>query len=91
MTVIGPPSITTAAAATPGTVTGATTQLSVGAADAYDLGSQLTYAWSTASAPSGASDPIFSANGTDAEQDPTVTFNQAGTYTFLVTITNPSA
>ncbi|OAI50291.1 hypothetical protein AYO44_05755 [Planctomycetaceae bacterium SCGC AG-212-F19] len=79
-----PPTVQTAASASPNTVTGRTSILSVLGAD--DGGeSNLTYTWTTSSVPSGAT-PTFSANGTNAAKNSTVTFNKAGTYTFQVTI-----
>ncbi|MGO8672144.1 MAG: choice-of-anchor tandem repeat GloVer-containing protein, partial [Capsulimonadaceae bacterium] len=80
------PTVATAAVATPNPVTGTTTNLSVLGADAAGE-STLTYTW-TYTGPAGVT---FSANGTNAAQDSTATFTQAGTYTFTVTITDPSA
>jgi hypothetical protein len=79
-----PPTVATAAGASPSPVTGTTTNLSVlGADDGSE--SNLTYTWTATSAPSGAT-PAFSANGTNAAKNSTVTFNKAGGYTFQVTI-----
>jgi hypothetical protein len=65
-------------------VTGTTTNLSVLGAD--DGGeASLTYTWTTFNAPAGVT---FSANGTSAAKDTTVTFTAAGTYTFEATIAN---
>jgi Ca2+-binding RTX toxin-like protein len=50
----------------------------------------LTYTWTVTSAPSGAATPTFSANGTNAAQNSTATFYQAGSYTFQATIKNLS-
>lgn len=44
----------------------------------------LTYTWATTSSPSA----TFSANGTNAAKNTTVTFPTAGTYAFTVTISN---
>ena len=41
-------------------------------------------------APAGAATPTFSSNGSNASQNTTATFYRAGTYTFQVTITDPS-
>ncbi|HLL89661.1 MAG TPA: Ig-like domain-containing protein, partial [Tepidisphaeraceae bacterium] len=83
------PTIATPAAAAPSTVTTAVTSLSVLGAD--DNGEpNLTYTWSVMSKPAGAADPTFSANGTNAAQGTTATFARAGTYTFLVTISDGS-
>jgi hypothetical protein len=81
-----PPTVATPAAASPSTVTGKTTALSVLGAD--DGGeANLTYTWVMTSGPAGAS-PTFSANGTNAAKNSTVTFNRAGGYVFQVTITD---
>jgi subtilase family serine protease len=81
------PWVASPASASSSTVTGTTTNLSVRGGDSYNT-SALTYTWSVISAPSGATGPTFSANGTNAAQNTTVTFHNAGTYTFQVTITN---
>jgi hypothetical protein len=79
------PTVATAASATPGTVTGATTALSVLGAD--DGGeANLTYTWTATTVPSGAAAPTLSANGTNAAKNATATFSQAGTYVFTATI-----
>jgi hypothetical protein len=51
--------------------------------------STLTYTWSVITKPSGATNPTFSINGTNAAKNTVATFNQAGLYAFLVTIANP--
>jgi plastocyanin len=84
-----PPTVVTPAAASPSTVTGKTTALSVLGGD-DDGEASLIYTWSVTSAPAGAH-PTFSANGTNAAKNTTVTFDHAGAYTFVVTITDPSA
>jgi regulation of enolase protein 1 (concanavalin A-like superfamily) len=81
------PTIATAAAASPTTITGLTTSLSVLGASANGE-STLTYNWVTTSAPSGDSTPSFSINGTNASKNTTATFQQAGTYKFDVIITD---
>jgi len=81
------PTIATAAAASPGTVTGTTTNLSVLGADATGQ-ANLYYTWTATVLSSGASQPAFSANGTNAAQDTTATFSRAGAYTLQATITN---
>jgi hypothetical protein len=79
-----PPTVATAAAASPGTVTGTTVNLSVLGAD--DGGeANLTYSWAVASGPTGVA---FSSNGSNAAQHSTATFTQAGSYTFTATITD---
>ncbi|OAI45958.1 hypothetical protein AYO44_12210 [Planctomycetaceae bacterium SCGC AG-212-F19] len=79
-----PPTVATAASASPSSVTGTTTALSVLGAD--DGGeANLIYTWAATTLPSGAT-PSFSANGTNAAKNSTVTFNKAGSYTFQVTI-----
>ena len=81
------PTIATAAGASPSTVTGTTTALSVLGAD--DGGeSNLTYTWSATTVPTGAPAPDFSINGTNAAKNATVTFHKAGTYAFVATISD---
>ncbi len=78
------PTVATAASATPSPVTGTTTALSVLGAD--DGGeANLTYTWATTSGPAAVS---YSNNGDNAAKSSTATFTQAGSYTFLVTITD---
>ena len=79
------PTVARAAAAASNPVTGKTVQLSVlGADDAGEI--NLKYAWTITSLPSGAQAPSFSANGTNAAKNTTVTFKTAGTYKFTATI-----
>ena len=85
------PTVATPAAASPSTVTGTSTILTVLGADANYPESHLTYTWSTTYAPSGATAPTFSVNGTNGAKDTTVSFLQAGTYIFLVTSTGPDS
>jgi beta-glucanase (GH16 family) len=78
-----PPTVATAAAASPNPVTAATTSLSVLGAD--DGGeANLTYTWSTAGPPP--SPVAFSANGTHAAKSTTATFSKAGSYALVATI-----
>jgi hypothetical protein len=80
------PTVATAASASPSTVTGTTTNLSVLGAD--DGGeANLTYTWALTSPPAGGG-ASFSVNGTNAAKNTTATFTAAGTYTFTVTITD---
>ena len=65
--------------------TSTTVDLDVGADD-NDGESNLTYTWTVTGKPLGADNPTFSANGTNAAQDTTATFSQAGDYEFTVTI-----
>jgi hypothetical protein len=77
------PTVATPAAATPNPVTGTSTSLSVLGAD--DGGeASLRYSW-TSTGPAAVS---FSANGSNAAKNVTATFTRAGTYTFVVTITD---
>lgn len=79
-----PPTVVTAAAATPAPVVGGTsTQLSVLGDD--DGGeAALTYTWAASSGY-----PVtFSASGTNGAKNATATFTGAGTYTLEVTITD---
>ncbi|MGA2497835.1 MAG: glycoside hydrolase family 44 protein, partial [Tepidisphaeraceae bacterium] len=78
------PTVATAAQASPSSVTGVSTNLSVLGADANGA-SNLTYTWIATTAPGLV---IFSVNGTNAAQDTVATFTAAGTYSLLVTITN---
>jgi hypothetical protein len=75
------------ATVTPSPVTGKSAVLSVQALDEHGL-SNLTYAWTATSLPSGAAAPTFSVNGSNAAQSTTATFSSAGVYTFSVTVTN---
>jgi hypothetical protein len=71
-------------------VTGKSTSLSVSATDPAGS-SSLIYTWTyipALSTPSNAPPPTFSANGTDAAQNATATFYQAGSYFLAVKITN---
>jgi glucose/arabinose dehydrogenase len=78
-----PPTIATAAAATPPSVNGTSVALSVLGAD--DGGeSNLTYTWALQGTPQGGL--TFSANGTNAAKNTTATFVGAGAYTFVVTV-----
>ena len=79
------PTVATAASATPQSVNGTTTNLSVLGSD---LGGEanLTYTWSTTGSPPALVN--FSVNGTNAAKNVTATFTKAGNYDFLVTITD---
>jgi hypothetical protein len=78
-----PPTIATAAAASPNPVTGTTTSLSVlGADDAGEA--NLTYTWATTGTPPAA--VTFSANGTNGAKSTTATFIKAGSYSLQVVI-----
>jgi hypothetical protein len=82
-TTNAPPTVATPAAASPSTVTGTTTNLSVLGAD--DGGeANLTYSWTS----TGPATVNFSINGTNAAKDTTATFTAPGTYNFVVTITD---
>jgi hypothetical protein len=78
-----PPTVATAASASPSTVTGNTTNLSVLGAD--DGGeASLTYTWAATGTPPAS--VSFSANGTNSSKNATATFRAAGTYTLQATI-----
>lgn len=78
------PTVSTAAQASPSTVTGVSTTLGALGADTSGE-SNLTYTWTATTAPA----PVtFSVNGTNAAKQTLATFRAAGKYTFLVTITN---
>ena len=83
-----PPTVAIAAAASTSVVTGTTVQLSVLGADAGE--STLNYTWVATTLPGGAATPTFTANGSNAAKNTTVTFHAAGTYTFTATITDGS-
>jgi hypothetical protein len=81
------PTITQAASASPSPVLGTTTVLSVSATDPAGT-SSLTYTWATTGTPPA---PVtFSANGNNAARSVTATFASAGSYTFQVTVSDPS-
>jgi beta-glucanase (GH16 family) len=82
-----PPSIATAAAASPSSVSGTTTNLSVLGAD--DGGeANLTYTWTTTGAPPAG--VTFSANGSNAAKNVTATFAKIGSYTLQASIRDQS-
>ncbi len=82
-----PPTVVNAAAASPGIVTGTTTNLSVLGADAGGE-SSLTYTWTATTLPSGAAQPTYTVNGANAAKNTTATFSSAGTYVLQATITD---
>jgi hypothetical protein len=78
-----PPTVATPAGATPSPVTGKSTNLSVLGAD--DGGeANLRYNWAS----NGPAPVTFSVNGNNAAKQTTATFSKAGSYSFLVTITD---
>jgi hypothetical protein len=79
------PTITSDASVTDSTLADTNTDVMVGAISANGL-DNLTYTWSTVSAPTGATALTFSDNGDGTAQDATVTFDQAGTYVLEVTV-----
>ena len=81
------PTVATAAQATPSTVAGTTTMLTVLGADDHGE-ANLTYTWTATALPSGAPAPTFSVNGSNAAKTTTATFYAAGSYTFTATITD---
>ena len=81
-----PPTVLVPASATPNPVTGTTTILSVVAED-LGGGGTLTYTWAATTKPGG-SNPTFSVNGTGFSEITTATFDEAGDYTFTVTISD---
>jgi fibronectin type 3 domain-containing protein len=79
------PTVAAAATASPGTVSGVATSLSVLGADSDGGGEpNLSYTWS-ASGPAGVA---YSANGDNAAKNATAIFSKAGSYTLTVTITD---
>ncbi len=82
-----PPTITQGAHATPSPVAGKTTTLAVAATDAAGA-SSLSYTWATSGSPPA---PVsFSVNNSNAAQNTQATFSKAGSYTFIVTATDPA-
>ncbi len=82
------PSVATAASAGALNVVGTSTSLSaLGADDGGEAG--LTYTWSATTKPTGAN-PSFSVNGNNSAKNAAVTFDKAGAYAFLVTISDGS-
>jgi alpha-L-arabinofuranosidase len=81
------PSVVNAPAASAAPVVTTQTVLSVLGADVTAGEAALIYTWTTMGTPPAA--VVFSANGTNAAKNTTATFTQAGTYNFLVTMTNP--
>jgi hypothetical protein len=79
-----PPTVAQAAQASAAVITGTQVALSVLGSDAAGE-ANLTYAWTPVNPPAGVT---FSANGSNAAKNTTVTFTAAGTYTFTATITN---
>jgi hypothetical protein len=82
------PTVVVTASANPNPVTTNKTTLSVLGGDSEGE-SVLNYTWTTTSSPAGAVLPTFATNGTNASKNDVVTFSKAGSYTFLVTMTNP--
>lgn len=86
VTTMDAPRVMTPASASPAMVTGTTSALSVlGADDTGEAG--LVYTWSAKSPPAAVT---FSASGTNAAKDVTVTFAKAGTYELEVEIKDAS-
>jgi hypothetical protein len=87
---ITPPQVAVPARSTSGpAVTTRATSLSV--LGAYSTGEKsLTYTWATITKPTGAADPSFSINGSNAAKTTSVSFSQSGDYSFLVTIADTS-
>ena len=80
------PTVATPASATLDS-TGTTASLGVLGSD--DGGeANLRYTWSVLSVPTGAANPTYSINGTNAAKAATATFHAAGTYVLKVTITD---
>lgn len=86
----GVPTIVAAAAVSPGLVIGTSAIAFVSAGD-NDGAAGLSYNWSTTTKPAGASDPVFSVNAAANAATTEVTFDKAGTYLLLVTVTDGQA
>jgi hypothetical protein len=83
-TPLGPPVVTVPASASPQTVTGTTTNLSVQGQDPQ--GERLSYTWSA----QGPADVVFSINDASVAAQTMATFSTPGAYTITVTITDTS-
>jgi hypothetical protein len=81
------PTVVNAAASSTSPVITTHANLSVLGSDVTAGETGLTYTWSTTGTPPAA--VAFSANGSNAAKNTTATFTAAGTYNFLVTLTNP--
>lgn len=79
------PTVVTAAAASPASISGKTSSLSV-LGDSSAGENTLIYAWAATALPAGAAQPVFSPNSTNAAKAATVTFFKAGNYTLTCTI-----
>ncbi len=82
-----PPLVAVSATATLSTSTTVALSASGTDPDGHDT-SSLTYTWAATSVPSGAATPVYSNDGNNASKSVTATINRAGTYTFVVTITD---
>jgi rhamnogalacturonan endolyase len=81
------PTVVTAAAASPSPVTATSTTLSALGTDQSLGESALTYTWTITGTPPAAVN--FSVNGNNGAKSTIATFTKAGTYNFLVTISDP--
>jgi hypothetical protein len=82
----GAPTVATPAAASPATVTSASTQVSVLGSLGGGGDTGLVYTWSATSTGTGTAS--FAPNSSNAAKDSTATFTAAGTYTLTATIAN---
>ncbi|MBC8106074.1 MAG: hypothetical protein H7Z14_05755 [Anaerolineae bacterium] len=82
------PTVTTAAAGVATSGSDKSFDLSALFANPDGTESDLTYTWTTDRKPSGAPNPTFSPNGSNASKASTVTFGKDGGYTLRVTATN---
>ena len=83
-----PPTVATAAAATPNPVAGTATTLTVlGAWSGSGGQARLTYTWSVVGTPPAT--VLFSPNGTNAAQSVVATFSASGSYTIEAVISDP--
>jgi hypothetical protein len=87
---IATPTVASAAAAVPATVTSTNTALSVLGGSTVLPESALSYTWAVTTLPAGAPTPAFTVNGTHAARNTRVLFTQAGDYIFTVTIADTS-
>ena len=82
-----PPTVATAASASPSPANGPRTNLSVLGASVNGE-SSLYYTWAATSLPGGASAPSFSSNSTNASKNSVADFSSPGTYTLAANISD---
>jgi len=81
------PTVAQAATAVPNPVGGTTNAVSVLGADTNGEAA-LTYTWSAAEEPAGATDPVFSPNGNNAAKNALATYSTPGNYVLQAVVQN---